>query len=179
MYIFIKNMNLYKNMLKNLKLETKKIQLSTILPRISIKNNLYDMHYVSKKRIESHINKFKGTGHVNEYNLMNNFESNKILPYIIGVEYEIDDGIKIDHSGDLLCYDGIDKLLVVELKCIKLHENKKDRLVKVKNQAYKLSKRLLSWKNHIVNINESLEYLKNIEVVPSYFTDESYNLEYL
>ena len=156
-----------------------KIQLSKIIPRIPKVQSFDEFHVVSKKRIEAHINRHLGTGHVKEYMLMKEFEEKKLLPYIIAVEYEIDDGVKVNHSGDVLCYDGNKELVVVELKCIKSHKNKSERFLKVKDQSNKLTKRLSSWMRHATWIDLSMEKMKEFNVYGAYFTDEQDEIIYL
>ena len=106
---------------------------------------------------------------------MKEFEKKRIIPYVVAVEYKIDYGVLIDHSGDLLCFDGVDMLTVVEVKCLKNHypDIKEKRLTKVKEQTDKLYKRLNSWIKHLLDTNPSLEKLKYMETKAAYFTDET------
>ena len=133
---------------------------------------LKQLHNTCKQRIDRHIDKHKGTGHVKEYELMHEFEKRRIIPYIIAVEYEINDGVSMDHSGDVMGYDGSNTLFVIELKCIKYHKHQHIRIAKVQDQAGKLHKRLCSWVNHLTTIDARMEALKDFDIKKGYYTDD-------
>ena len=157
-----------------------KIQLGHVFNKLAQRKLVAagDLHKYNQKRIEKHINHNEGTGHVNEYRLMQQFEKKEVLPYILAVEYEINDGININHSGDLFCFDGKSELTIVELKCIAYHKNKETLRNKVKDQASKLYARLNSWLTHITNINPSFDDFKYYNLKAACYTDEQNEIIY-